>query len=241
MMIQAPMRSAMLLTMMVLLGACSNRVVSETPWFSKEAEADAPHLRPGLWVATSGTLVAGSKMCRFDERKPSETWPDCASSYLVRDGELLQLAWLDSTKHGRTLRTYEWERRTHLLATGSPRISQVEGCPEVQREFSNLPDGSSKPKDPYAYCYDAVRPTMFDRDGHITATLTWPILCGPWPSKDQEGPAVTAMPFAGLHIVHSNCIAESEAALRNAAALSEAVSVKIGFVGETHWVRDGYH
>jgi hypothetical protein len=238
------MRIAVLLPLMLLLGACSNRVVSDSPWFTREAEANAPHLRPGLWVEMT-TVKKWATECRFDERKPLDTWPDCASGYLVRSGEVLELSWSESTEQGRTIRTYDWSSRVHVLAAGDPRIDQVEGCQGLLKPRQEVPVGSSQPVDPDGYCYDAVRPTKFDAAGQIAAIVTWPVFCGPWPSKkqsDRTGREVTDRPFPGLHVVYENCTAESETALRKAARASERVAVSAGlWPVEAHWVRDDAH
>jgi hypothetical protein len=228
------MRRAPLLPLTLLLTACSNQVVSDSPWFTKAAEANAPRLRPGLWVAMGVT----GKPCRFDERKPAEAWPDCASAYVVRGEETLRPSWVETTERGRRVRTYfDWDSRTHVLAAGDPRIDQVEGCPE-------LAVGPKPSRDPHGYCYDAVRPTKFDAAGQIVAVVTWPVFCGPWPSKEQSdrmGRTVTVAPFPGLHVVYENCTADSETALREAAKASEAVANSIGLGrAEAHWVRDDY-
>lgn len=238
------MRAALpLLPMLLLLGGCSNQVFSETPWFAKEAEADAPRLRAGLWVATRPSIRG--KECRFDDRRPSETWPDCASYYIVREGEVLSLGWLETTQHSRSVRTYDWNSVAHVLAAGEPRIDQAASC---RGRLAPLPvpdDGLQAPADPRRYCYEAIRPTKIVA-GEIVAVETWPVVCGPWPTQEQSdragGKVVTASPFSGLHIVNDNCTAESVDALREAAKASEAIAIKMHFgPQEAHWVRDDYH
>lgn len=128
------MRIAVLLTLLSLLTACSNRVVSDSPWFSKESEANTPRLKSGLWVAIRPPALR-EKNCRFDERKPLETWPNCVSGYVVRDGKVLELDWVQWTERGRTVRTYDWDSTAHVLSAGDPRIDQVEGAQNCKRSF----------------------------------------------------------------------------------------------------------
>jgi hypothetical protein len=259
-----------LLPLMLLLGGCGNRVMSETPWFTKDAEANAPRLKPGLWVATnSAELKAAGKACRFDERKPMETWPDCAAGFVARDGEILTLSRIVTTdEHGRKVTSYDWPSTAYVLAAGDPRIEQ-EGCSGLVQK-SNVAASDAEPADatsipaaaadapadkaeppqdsgpdkPSRYCYAAIRPTKLDSEGRITAFVMWPVLCGPWPTKkeaDGSTANVTDAPFPGLRVVDDNCVAESVTALREAAKASEAVAVSMHFGPfEAHWVRDGY-
>jgi hypothetical protein len=234
-------RLAAILPVVMWLAACSNRVVSDTPWFSTDSDAGAPHLRSGLWVRTA------DKKCRFDARQPAETWPTCASGYFVRPHEMLFMNWLDTTEHGRrTHRTYyDWTSEAYVLAGGDPMINQVAGCGDLGPHRVNEDGSPVVPSDPRAYCYAVVRPTEFDAAGRIVGIVTWPVFCGPWPSteqSDRSGHVVTATPFAGLHVVVDNCTADSEQALRAAARASMAVarSIRLEPV-PAHWVRDSYH
>ena len=239
-MIKHPVRIAVILPMVLWLAACSNQVVSDAPWFSNESDASAPHLKPGLWVTMT------PKKCRLDERKPAETWPSCASGYVVRPHEILQMSWSDSIQHGRTSRTYDdWTSDAFVLVSGDPMIEQSAGCRNLVSTRRVNEDGSRvTPHDPNAYCYAAVQPTAFDAAGQIVAIVTWPVFCGPWPSTEQSnrsGHAVTATPFAGLHVVVDNCTADSEKALREAASASKALAIGLMEPGAAHWVRDGWH
>lgn len=234
------MRIGVLLSLLFLLGACSNRVVSDRPWFTKEAEANAPRLRPGLWVAMTPDGLSGKK-CRFDEETPFEAWPRCVSGFVVRDDETLQLEWSETTERGRTTRTYFWDSSLHTLSGGDPIVDQVEKCPGLRKIYD---DTSGKARDPAGYCFDAVRPTRLDAAGQVIAAVRWPVLCGPWPSKAQakrSGKVVTAKPFPGLHVVYENCTADSKDSLRRAAKASETLASpnRLGPI-ETHWVRFGY-
>jgi len=98
------------------------------------------------------------------------------------------------------------------------------------------PPGAESPPHP-TFCYDAIRATAFDGEGHITAVEAWPVVCGPWP-KDGN---VTDQPWPGLTLVDDNCHAASEAALREAARKSRDVVRAREGVTRLHWVRDGYH
>jgi hypothetical protein len=48
--IESDMRTIATLPIVLLLGAC-NMVTSDRPWFTPEAEANAPRLRSGLWLS----------------------------------------------------------------------------------------------------------------------------------------------------------------------------------------------
>jgi hypothetical protein len=209
------------------------------------------------------------KPCRFDERKPMETWPGCVIGFVARDGEMLKLYRSDAAEWRLTGRTYSWDSTAYVLAAGDPRIEQ-EGCSMLFQHNNAAPsseaavdDGSPTEKaapsqeqaeptpataesseGPSHYCYNALRPTKLDANGRIMAFAVWPVVCGPWPAKakaEHSMQGVTDAPFAGLHVVDDNCSAESEKALRNAAKASEAVAAGFHFGPiEAHWVRDGY-
>jgi hypothetical protein len=234
------MRFALTLSSLLLLAACDNQVVSESPWFTKAAEAGAPRLRSGLWITT----YPSQKKCRFDERRPSEAWPDCAGVFVVRDDEVLTLRRVDTDGNSKT-RTYDWTRAIHILAAGDPRIDQFAGCGEGSDESADGPAGPNASPEADRYCYDAVRPTRID-NGEIVAVESWPILCGPWPINAQDGSqdadAVTTQPFPGLQMVDRDCTADSESDLRAAARASEAIAIAMPFgAARAHWVRNGYH
>jgi hypothetical protein len=257
------MRIALILPLMLALAACdglNGPVVSDSPWFTREAAANAAHLRPGLWVRLAPG-VAADPTCSFDEREPLESWPECVSGHVVHASEFLFLRVSETTVDGQTTGSRDWQSTPYVLADGDPRIEQVAGC------FDPAPDAS-------VYCYEAVRPTIFDRDGRIVAFNVWPVWCAPFikdaahqepaaanesaaPGQSEEPnepqtrtPAATpapseapsqgtagtagAEPFPGLHRADGRCVADGEESLRNAARASEV----FGFA-EAHWVRDG--
>lgn len=89
------MRVLALLLSSLLLGACTNMVRSETPWFGPADAAGAPALREGVWAAVDPD-------CRFDPDRPLEQWPDCAQGRVIRGGEELGLNYIGSqAEHGR--------------------------------------------------------------------------------------------------------------------------------------------
>ena len=240
----AAMRAIAALSLGAALVGCSNRVVSDEPWFTHD-EASAPRLRPGLWIDRSAD-------CRVDESQPSERWPECAQYFVVREHDVLDLDWTGGARD----RSYEWSSAAYVLAPGDPLIQQVTPCTALglAPAFAS-PPGDAPPSrstdtppprlDPRAYCYSAMRPTRFDSAGRIVSFEAWPVYCGPWPTEEEaerSGGNVTLAPFPGLHVVYENCTAENEEALRMAARASEAMTGS-GVPGRVsaHWVRDGYH
>jgi hypothetical protein len=113
--------SAALLLGTALLG-CSNRVVSDEPWFTYD-DAHAPRLRPGLWIDRSAN-------CRVDESQPSERWPACAHDFVVREHDVLDLNWIETSRGARD-RSYEWSSTAYVLAAGDPVIQQVSPCTAI--------------------------------------------------------------------------------------------------------------
>lgn len=232
------MRCAVLLPLLVLFAACSNRVVSSDPWFARTSELDAPALRPGLWVALQPKAFRPKK-CRFRESAPLNTWPDCVSAFIVEDGEILTPDVVAAKDKSRASRRYNWTRHPLVLAAGEPRINQLTHCDLMVKKKAD--ENAREANIEVNYCYEAVRPVRLDATGRITATESWPILCGPWPksqAQDRASANVTDAPFPGLHVVGDNCIASSENALRNAARMSEVLALSSGLgPGEAHWVR----
>jgi hypothetical protein len=264
-------RIALILPLVLALAACNSLdfavvpfVSSDSPWFTREAGANAAHLRAGVWVMLAPGEAA-DPTCSFDEREPMESWPDCVAGQVVHASEILSLHVSETDVDGQTTRSYDWQRTRYVLADGEPRIEQLAGC------FEPAPDAS-------VYCYEAVRPTIFDRDGRIVAFNMWPVLCAPGviaavhqeratdaaaaaaesaepdepqtrtaaatsaPSEEpSQGTAGTAgaEPFPGLHRAGGQCVADSEESLRNAARANEAVTAARSGIIEAHWVRDG--
>lgn len=221
-----------------LVAGCSNRVVSNEPWFARE-EQHAPRLRPGLWVQQSGSE------CSFDESAPAEAWPDCATSFVVREQDILQLNWVETGSATERQRTYDWSSVAYVLVAGDPIIQQVTPCPELGLQQANVDGGATPPvSDPRAHCYSALRPERLDALGDVESFVGWPVYCGPWPTEEESerlGRVVTTAPFPGMHVVYENCTAENTEAIRTAARASEEIAENgIGLVS-AHWVRDGHN
>lgn len=228
----------LILLLPLLLGACSNLVRSETPWFVSDAAADMPPLREGVWVAAKPD-------CSFDADLLLEHWPDCAEGWVVRDGEILTLlSFTGEPGSDRGHRAdYDWSHTAYALADGTPRIFQMHcGAP------TSLPVPADVPPPPrtsldetvsrLVYCYWGLHSKRLDDEGRIVAFSTWPIWCGPLPDRPEaEGsPSGTDAPFAGITIVGDHCIADDVEALRNAAVASES----LGPSSQLRWVRDGW-
>jgi hypothetical protein len=243
------LHSILIVALLIPLGACSNRVVSQAPWFRPEATATSPKLREGVWRFED-------PRCKTRETEPAERWPTCASWSYLRGNQGLSPQWIEEGTGRHRRRTYNaWSATETVIVAGDPLISQSADCPQMPKAAAA--DGTitaepgaapppAPPSDPpvsaapprATFCYDAVRATAFDAEGRITALETWPVLCGPWP---REGGNVTDRPWPGLSLVGDNCTATSEAALREAARRSRDVALGLQFVARLHWVRDGYH
>ena len=221
----------------VLLAGCSNRVVSNEPWFSREEHA--PRLRPGLWVQQVDSE------CAFDERQSAEAWPDCATSFVVREQDILHLNWVETETATTRERTYNWSSVAYVLVSGDPMIQQVSPCRDLGPQQVNA-EGEPVPEtiDPRAYCYFALRPERFDAAGQVESFVGWPVYCGPWPTEEEAerlGRAATGAPFPGLHVVYENCTAENSEAIRLAARASEPIAGDTTGLFSARWVRDGHN
>jgi hypothetical protein len=214
---------------------CSNRLVSDQPWFARD-EQHAPQLRPGLW------LQKDDPDCTFDERQPAEMWPDCATSFVVREQDILLLTWVETGSAMERTRTYDWTSLAYLLVSGDPIIQQITPCRALAPEEVHAGDGSAL--DPRSYCYSALRTERVDASGRVVSIWAWPVYCGPWPTQEEAerlGRAVTTAPFPGIHVVQENCVADSADDVRMAARASEEIAeTSLGLV-PAHWVRDGYN
>ena len=244
------MRIAVLLASSLLLGACTNMVRSEAPWFGPAEAAGAPPLRDGVWAAVDPD-------CRFDASRRLEEWPDCAQGRVIRGGEELDLRYIDTEdEHGRRKRSdYGWSSEAFVLAAGAPRIQQ-RACGEPGGMNPPADDAAGKPAERSAvddavsrlvYCYAGLHADALDPEGRIVAFTTWPIWCGPLPrlAEGGEGSTVTDAPFPGLTVVGEHCVAEDVGALRRAAVASETllrsdeVTEPPG-LGRLRWIRDGW-
>lgn len=247
------MRLLVLLISSLLLGACTNMVRSEAPWFGPADSAGAPPLRDGVWAADDPN-------CPFDANLPLERWPACAQGRVVQGGEELTLdSFTSQDGRGRLKRVdYDWSSEAFVLAAGAPRIHQracgaprggVEAVAEEPAKEGAMPapsvDGSAidGAVTRLVYCYAGLRPDALDAEGRIVAFTTWPIWCGPFPQRaeGEAGPNVTEAPFPGLSVVGEHCVAADVAALLAAATASETLELS-GPLGPTRfrWIRNGW-
>lgn len=258
------MRILALLVSSLLLGACTNMVRSQAPWFGPADAAGAPPLRDGVWAAVDPD-------CRFDANRPLEQWPGCAHGRVVRGGEELGLNYSGSEdEHGRREPSdYGWTSGVFVLAAGDPRIDQRACGPSLVRaepaedaaiEAQDEAVSSATPAEAPAelsavdeavsrlvYCYAGLRAEAFDAEARIVAFTTWPIWCGPLPQRagGEDGPNVTDAPFPGLIVVGEHCIAADVVALREAAMASETLLRSTELTGPPglarfRWIRDGW-
>jgi hypothetical protein len=259
------LRKTALLVSSLLLGACTNMVRSEAPWFVPADAASAPPLRDGVWAAVDPE-------CRFNANRTLEQWPGCAQGLVVRGGEELKLNSVagEGDLDRSTRSEYEWSSEAFVLAAGAPRVHQRACGPFLARaepaedgaaveardedassatpaegvdEWSAVDEAVSRP----VYCYAGLRADAFDTDGRIVAFITWPIWCGPFPrrAEGEGGSNVTDAPFPGLTVVDEHCVAEDVATLRAAARASETLyppdePTKALGVARFRWIRDGW-
>ena len=201
-------RPAAAVLLAIALGGC-NVVYSDQPLFTRADEAGAPAMRPGLWLSDDAK-------CQFDETKPVQRWPTCASWSLVRAGQFLEY------------KAPAWTSMDYVLAAGAPRVLQVPFTIEKAT----------------AYVYAGLKPLRSDSDGRITAVRTWSAQCGPPPPQPPPGSAapsdgkqrsVTTQPLPGLEIKDDNCIARDQGPVRASVTASEAWDTT---PATAHWVRD---
>lgn len=215
----------------VMLGGC-NMVVSERPWFDAPS---GPQLKDGIWA------IVDMDECAVDPAAALVDWPDCARPVLVRGGEYLGPASGDDDRPpAERLDPARWDKIAHVLADGTPQIDQIAAKHPVGSGRPPV-DGVDEGK-PF-YIYTAVQPSATDSDGRITALRRWPVLCGPKPVRKAgmtgRSRFVTEKPFKGLKIDGDSCTAKDLAALRRAAAGSEAIAGGDGYsIIISRWVRD---
>lgn len=184
------------------LSGC-NLVYSDRPLFGPEAAEGAQLFKDGLWRAAD-------RDCRFDERRPAETWPDCADWSVVRGGETFERA------------NGDWRRIERTLVAGEPLLSQV----RTQGD-----DGSP------IYYFLAFRVVTTDAAGRALAVDSWPVQCGPPPPDGAEGSG-TLEPLEGMDMDEAGdaCRASSAEAVRRAASPSAQWSESRRY----RWVREGW-
>ena len=242
-------RFSVLAGCLIGLSGC-NLLVSEEPWFTAADAQPRPVLRDGLWVSTSAD-------CRFNEAKPAERWPDCAVPSFVRGDELWLMTWEEADAHGRRRRIFGgWELADQEsgglpVVNGDHLIVQYDKGAEPPPS-DELDEAAANPN-AERYMYSAMRILSRDERGKVTALESWNVQCGPIsepeltparrrrlrgdPEFAEEPNNVTDQPFPGLTVVESHCIAEDVAAVRSAAALSEAIDPPT----QTRWIREGWH
>lgn len=244
------LRLAALAACLLGLSAC-NVVVSKEPWFTAAEAAPMPAFRAGLWASAAPD-------CRFDETRPAERWPDCAEASFVRGDEHWAMQWTYSDQRGRHRRTFGgWERADPLsggllVANGDHLILQFRSQDEEGASAPDQAEPAGEEATPAPYMYAALRLLRHDEHGKLTALEGWIVQCGPLPDKRSsrgrrhrsasDEPAltdehVTDRPFAGLTVGDGVCTAESAAAVRNAAVLSEALEPPT----QQRWIREGWH
>ena len=241
------MRWARLIGIVVLaalLGACSNLVVSDRPWFDAATSAARPGLRDGLWRTDDPD-------CKVREAAPVEQWPDCAQWLYRRGQEALSLQWSAAGKGRQRVRTWAgWSRNEQLLVAGDPLILQDSDCPRPPDKAAEpaagadggadralAPAGSTAAELSPRFCYAGVRAIATDSGGRITAIEVWTVVCGPLPSNEAK---VTDRPWPGLTVAGDNCTAASAVAVRDAAQRSREMAERSGTIVRSRWVREGY-
>ena len=195
------------------LGGC-NLVVTPSPLFSAADQAPGALPRPGVW------RTAQKPDCAFDPEKPLGEWPECSGGVALQAGG--RARYFDHAA-----KPPAWKTQPLLFLPGSPMIGQV----EVTVVGEALP--VAKP-----YVYLGVRPTRTDEAQRIVAMKVWPVQCGPPPPGDT--PSLTKSLLPGLTAERGElaCTTMKVAALRAAAAASEAWAPE-PMRGEWTWVRDG--
>lgn len=229
---------------LLILGGCSNRVVSLEPWFREDPATKGPKLRDGVWLSEDPD-------CKVETAKPAEQWPACANWFHLRANQSFRVQWSEETVGPSRRRTYDpWSETAQVIAPGEPLILQSDDCPmaaEKQAEsvyVAGSPPASaplldaSKPEPHHKYCYSGLRVIAADADGEITSLDAWPVFCGPFPKGGQD---VTETPWPGLEVVGINCTARDEVALREAARRSLVLLQGSGLQVRARWIRSGYH
>jgi hypothetical protein len=210
-------RIAALIAFAALLTGC-NMVTSPKPLFFAADAVGQPQLRPGVWVSKGPA-------CVIDEQTPREAWPDCADSWIVRPGEVINSKNKDRPQGA-------GDHFPIVLAKGDPAVLQI-GLTDDAGLFA-------------AYVYMGLRVLKRDAEGRVIAYKLWPALCGPPPKADPNATGdlqLTARPIAGLVLDTKNhdCIASAQAPVHRSVSLSEAWNDEDSAASghdEARWVRD---
>jgi hypothetical protein len=193
-----------------------NVIVSPTPLFFPKDSAGQAQLRPGVWTDER-------KGCDFDAGQPIDKWPDCANVWVVRPGEIV------GTKDRGTDKATT-ARYPTVLAKGDPAVLQI---------------GDTNDPDSKLYLFLGIRPLKTDTQGRIVEFKAWPTLCGPPPTQDPNGKAVSSLSpkmIEGLtpDDKQQDCIAHDQRPVRIAARESEAWNGDDQDGRDlSRWVRDG--
>jgi hypothetical protein len=198
----------------LMLGGC-NLVVTPRPLFSAADQAPGALPRSGVW------RTAAKPDCAFDPAKPLGEWPECAGGVALQaDGR--------ARYYDHAAKPPAWKTQSLLFLPGSPMIGQV----EVTVVGATLPVGDK----PYAYV--GVRPARTDEARRIVAMRVWPVQCGPPAPGDTLSLTKSLLPGLTAKRGEIACTTTDVAALRAAAAASEAWAPE-PMRGEWAWVRDG--
>ena len=197
----------------LMLGGC-NLVVTPSPLFSAADQAPGALPRPGVW------RTAEKPDCAFDPEKPLGEWPECAGGVDVQAGGRARY-------YDHAAKPPAWKTQSLLFLPGHPMIGQV----EVTVVGAVLP--VAKP-----YAYVGVRPTRADEARRIVAMRVWPVQCGPPAPGDTLSLTKSLLPGLTARRDDLACTTTDVAALRAAAAASEAWAPE-PMRGEWAWVRDG--
>ena len=197
----------------VMLGGC-NLVVTPSPLFSAADQAPGALPRPGVWRAVQ------KPDCAVDPEKPLGEWPECAGGVALQAGGRARY-------YDHAAKPPVWKTQSLLFLPGSPMIGQVE---------VTVVGGVQAVATPYAYV--GVRPTRSDGERRIVAMRVWPVQCGPPPPGDALSLTKSLLPGLKVKRGELACTTSDVAALRAAAAASEAWAPE-PMRGEWAWVRDG--
>lgn len=211
-------RLLLLLLGLPLLAAC-NQVYTRQPLISEAHEAGDPEFRPGLWSVTGY-----NEDCKFDIRKPSRDWPDCAIGIEFHRGQMFFV-----TGHDRAL------AQTLRLVDGDPILVQGKWHTDVLKD-PRAPEPRDTDNPFYGWVYYAVTPLRMDGEGHMLEAKLVQAQCGfvPPPPAGRPAPKVTDRPYPGLVVVRDNCQAKDLDTVRRALQLSAG----LGEPRTLKWVRD---
>ena len=212
------MRLVPILFAALMLAAC-NQVYTRQPLIGEAHEGGDPEFRPGLYSVTGY-----NEDCKFDIRKPSRDWPDCAIGIEFRRGEMLFV-----TGHDRAL------AQTLRFVDGDPILVQGKWHTDILKD-PRAPEPKDTDNPFYGWVYYAVTPMRMDPDGHMMEAKVVQAQCGlaPLGSPGRPAPKVTDRPYPGLTVVRDNCQAKDLDTVKRALALSAG----LGEPRTLKWVRD---